>query len=431
MHARSRDGRAGVRGRPLVNTPTLYFAATGGLTAPAQRWLRPVLGAWPSMAPEWRAMLADELVEFLDPAGRGAGHDAIPGAVLAVVGPGVRPSVVDRLLEALSTRCAPAVILVEKPEDWALFQRHGVIFLAHDAGAEMIASMLYALMERQPAVRLLAHEIDLALRCQGGIRNEMDRLHEELHLAAALQRDFTSSPLPRVPGLDINVLFRPVNFVSGDVYSVREVGPSRVAFFVADAVGHGVPAALLTMVLTSSLMAAAASSAASEPHSPAHVLARLNERLCASCLGTGRFATAVYGVIDAETRKVTVAGAGHPLPILLSGGESSEIETAGPLLGVFNDAEFDQREIALADDDMLMLYTDGLDAAFPLEASGAQRAVLKRDRWIADLARGAAGARRGATSGLLSELQHRLDVQAGSMHGGDDVTALCITACAA
>ena len=159
---------------------------------------------------------------------------------------------------------------------------------------------------------------------------------------------------------------------------MRGVSPSRVAFFVADAVGHGVPAALLARVLTSSLLSAAAASGTAEGHSPARVLARLNERLCASCLGTGRFATAVYGVIDAETRKVTVAGAGHPLPILLSGGDSSEIETAGPLLGVFDDAEFDQREVSLADDDMLMLYTDGLDAAFPLEASGAQRAVLNR-----------------------------------------------------
>lgn len=414
-----------------MNTPTLYFAATGGLAAPTQRWLRPVLGAWPSMSPEWRALLTDELVDLLEPVGKGAGHSAIPGAVLAVVGSGVRPGVVDRLLEALAARCAPAVILVEKPADWALFQRHGVIFLAHDAPPDKVAAMLFALLERQPAVRLLAHEIDLALRCQGGIRNEMDRLHEELHLAAALQRDFTSSPLPRVPGLDINVLFRPVNFVSGDVYSVREVSPSRVAFFVADAVGHGVPAALLTMVLTSSLLSAAAASGTAEGHSPARVLARLNERLCASCLGTGRFATAVYGVIDAETRKVTVAGAGHPLPILLSGGDSSEIETAGPLLGVFDDAEFDQREVSLADDDMLMLYTDGLDAAFPLEASGAQHAVLKRDRWIAELARGTSGSHRRDTSGLLSELQHRLDVQAGSLHGGDDVTALCITACAA
>jgi len=431
MHAPGAMVARASGGRPRVNTPTLYFAATGGLAAPTQRWLRPVLGSWPSMAPEWRAMLTDELVELLEPAGKSGSHDAIPGAVLAVVGAGVRPGVVDRLLETLSSRCAPAVILVEKTEDWALFQRHGVIFLPHDAPPEKIAHMLYALMERQPAVRLLTHEIDLALRCQGGIRNEMDRLHEELHLAAALQRDFTSSPLPSVPGLDINVLFRPVNFVSGDVYSVREVGPSRVAFFVADAVGHGVPAALLTMVLTSSLMTAAAAAVSSEGHSPARVLARLNERLCASCLGTGRFATAVYGVIDAETRRVTVAGAGHPLPILLSGGSSSEIETEGPLLGVFDDAEFDQREIALADDDMLMLYTDGLDAAFPVEASGAQRAVLKRDRWIADLARTSGAPRRGAISGLLSELQHRLDVQAGSMHGGDDVTALCITACAA
>ncbi len=133
----------------------------------------------------------------------------------------------------------PALCLVPDATPWRPFQRHGIIFESIDAEPRILAAMLFALAERQSGVELLAREILLAQRCNGGIRSEMDRMYEELHLAAAIQREFTSAPLPRIEGLEFGVLFRPVNFVSGDIYNVRSLGEGKAAFFLADAVGHG------------------------------------------------------------------------------------------------------------------------------------------------------------------------------------------------
>lgn len=410
--------------------PVLIFAVDTDASAATAHWLRPVLGAWPGpTAPSASPCLIDDLMRRIDGLDGEHGSDPTPlgGVVFVVLGQRRTTAQIDRLVEGLHRLHAPAVLLMERPEDWRLFQRHGVIFESVHTPAPTLAAMLYALQERQSTVRLLAREVQLAQRCQGGIRSEMDRLHEELHLAAAIQREITSSAVPNLPGLDIAVLYRPVNFVSGDVYSVRDLGEGRAAFFVADAVGHGVPAALLTMVLTSSLITSGTdASGKSSLLEPAEVLARLNRRLCSSCLGSGRFATAVYGVVDSRSRRVTVAGAGHPHPIVLSANGSREVETSGPLLGVFEDGQFDQISLDLDEHDTMLLYTDGLDAAF-MEGERTSAARLRRDQWVARLARAMGESGTARLPRLLTELQHRLDLQAGSLHQCDDVTAVCIS----
>ena len=99
------------------------------------------------------------------------------------------------------------------------------------------------------------------------------------------------------------------------------------------------------------------------PIAPAEVLSRLNDRMCESQQGSGRFATALYAIFDTRTRMLTLAGAGHPSPILLAGSERRALETDGPLLGVFGESAFTQVEVQLNPGDTLLMYTDGLDMA--------------------------------------------------------------------
>lgn len=394
----------------------LCFATSGNSAGARARWVQPIESAWPGEAPEARVLGTDALIDLLD---RSPGATGLAG-VLAVFSPTESPRNIDRLVEALGAANLPGICLVSDPAQWRAFQRHGVIFESFDADPRTLASMLYALAERQSAVDALAREISIAQRCHGGMRSQMDRIHEELHLAAAVQREFTSAPLPRIEGLEFGVLFRPVNFVSGDIYNVRSLGDGKAAFFMADAVGHGVPAALLTMVLTSSLN----TTEAGKVLEPAEVLRQLNDRLCESCLGSGRFATALYGVIDSHTGEVKVAGAGHPWPVRVSRAGATEIKTEGPLLGVFPGAEFTQARLELGTGDTLLLYTDGFEAMFPgrddEEDEWAGRGYLR------ELTR-MVGGDRDLTQ-CVTELEGLLDEQSGSLHQADDITALVIAA---
>src|SRR5580698_3113148 len=75
------------------------------------------------------------------------------------------------------------------------------------------------------------------------INFHMHRLDEELRLAARLQQDFLPKTLPRLGPVRFQTLYRPAGYVSGDLYDVFRLDEKHVGFYVADAVGHGVPAA--------------------------------------------------------------------------------------------------------------------------------------------------------------------------------------------
>jgi len=403
----------------------LLCAGSGNALRCRPTWTRPIQAAWPAPAPPAvRCVPVATLLAILE-SERGPAAPDRPSACLLLFDRHDPAALIDRAVEAVISSGLPALCLLEDPAAWRAVQRRGILFEAWDAEPAMLAAMLYALGEHQQTVEDLSREISIAHRCQRGIRTEIERLHEELHLAASLQREFTSAPLPEVEGLDFAVLFRPVSFVSGDVYNVQPLGDGRAAFFLADAVGHGVPAALLTMVLTNSLaMWEPGEGGLPRALEPADVLTRLNRRLCDSCLGSGRFATAVYGVIDARTRRVTIAGAGHPSPVVLSTTACREVETEGPLLGVFPDAAFTQVSLTLGSRDTLLLVTDGFETAFPHPAR-ARPSAVKRS-YLEPISRLVTPDGRPSLRTVLAELGDLLDEQAGSLHTPDDVTALAI-----
>jgi hypothetical protein len=79
------------------------------------------------------------------------------------------------------------------------------------------------------------------------------RYMDQLRLASQVQRGFLPGALPELPGLRFDVLFRPVDYVSGDIYDVHRLDEEHVAIAVADASGHGIPAALLTVYIKRAL----------------------------------------------------------------------------------------------------------------------------------------------------------------------------------
>lgn len=365
---------------------------------------------------------------------------------------------VDRSLEGLQDMGLPVVLVAEDDARWRAYEHRGVMVFSMEISGMVLAPMLYALSSRQQFVAGLMHEVAIMQRCQAGIRAEVERMHEELHLAAGVQHEFTASPLPTLEGIKVNVLYRPVNAVSGDIYNVRQVDEETVAFFVADAVGHGVPAALLTMILTNSLITADTvrldGRGVSVRLSPSEVLGRLNQRLVDGSMHTGRFATGLYGLINTRTGLVTVAGAGHPAPVVLGRGGIRELETTGPLLGVFPDAEFDCATTTLQQGETLLLYTDGLEAGFPRirshglgDAGSGSLALgegvvksptpgpsqregdMKRvSRHVEQLRMVFHDERRDMDAGdCMRQLEALLDEQSGSLHQADDITVIAMS----
>lgn len=187
---------------------------------------------------------------------------------------------------------------------------------------------------------------------------------EQLSMAGLVQRDFLPDHLPDSDQLRWAAAFFPAEWVSGDIYDVVRIDEQHIGFYIADVVGHGVPAALLTIFLKQALTMRQTFESSYRVFSPAEVMKNLNLRMTGQKLSGSQFITCCYCLLNIETLQLTYSRAGHPYPILFRDGEElQQLESKGPLLGIFEEAEFAQQTIQLQAGDKLLLYTDGLEPA--------------------------------------------------------------------
>ena len=194
-------------------------------------------------------------------------------------------------------------------------------------------------------VHLLEHQADVAQR--------------DLHRAEIIQRSLLPHSPPPLPDFTVQTLYRPGRSVGGDLYDVVGVGDRHVALVIADASGHGVSAAMLSVLFKHRLRVI--DEASGRPHRPAEALRALNTSLRRDITAPGLFITAAYCLLDTESRELVVSSAGHPPLIWLrASGETRTIDATGPALGLYADAAFAEHRCRLGQRDRMLLYTDGL-----------------------------------------------------------------------
>jgi sigma-B regulation protein RsbU (phosphoserine phosphatase) len=202
----------------------------------------------------------------------------------------------------------------------------------------------------------LAEQIDTA-------RTLIENLAEQLRLAGLVQKDFLPTKLPQTDRIRWATIFLPAEWVSGDIFDIVRVDEEHIGFYLADVVGHGMPAALLTIFLKQALVMRQTIENNYRIFSPSEVVKNLNVRMAAQKLSGYQFATCCYCLLNVKTLELTYARAGHPYPVLIRAGQPLEqLEIRGSLLGVFEQTEFPQQTIQLEPGDKLLLYSDGADS---------------------------------------------------------------------
>jgi sigma-B regulation protein RsbU (phosphoserine phosphatase) len=197
------------------------------------------------------------------------------------------------------------------------------------------------------------------LRTQVEARNERRtgaaRESREIEAASATQRGLLPQSIPQFPGYQISAAWRPAGAVSGDYLDLLRLDANHLALCVADVIGKGVPAALLM-----SNVQAAVHALAGEMLPTGELCGRIN-RIVASNVGSGKFITFFYGVLDGARRRFSYSNAGHCEPILVrQNGECARVNHGGVVLGVFPDWEYREEHIDLEPGDRLVLFTDGI-----------------------------------------------------------------------
>jgi sigma-B regulation protein RsbU (phosphoserine phosphatase) len=213
------------------------------------------------------------------------------------------------------------------------------------------------------------------------LRQLHQQLDHELKLAQRIQASFLPQTLPQVPRVRFAVHYVLRARVGGDFYDAFRLDENHLAFYVADAMGHGVPASLLTIFVKKGVRAKEVFGQQYRLVPPDEVLQRLNRDLIEQELPENPFITMVYALLNHHDGTLQFASAGHPYPLYVPAAGPLELwRQEGLLLGVL-DAQFPARTHRLAPGDKILLFSDGIDSArFEDRPEGAASLLACADR---------------------------------------------------
>ncbi len=199
---------------------------------------------------------------------------------------------------------------------------------------------------------------ELAALCRM-LKGQRDIIERDLYRAEDIQRSLLPHQAPDFENCYLQTLYRPGHTIGGDLYDVISINNRKLVLVVADAAGHGVSAAMLSVLFKHHLNLYHQQD--SDPDQPAAILSKINSSLIAERPAPGVFITAVYCLVDVDRQSLTIASAGHvPMICVRSDGTFFTTEHTGPALGLEAAAQYDEVELQLSKNDRVLIYTDGL-----------------------------------------------------------------------
>jgi serine phosphatase RsbU (regulator of sigma subunit) len=228
--------------------------------------------------------------------------------------------------------------------------------------SELLAQVqaLVRIKDRQDRLTEKTEEVH---RINKRLQQAYQQIDQELELASRIQASFLPHSLPALPQVRFAVHYHPAARVGGDFYDVFRLDERHFGFFVADAMGHGVPASLLTIFVKKGIKVKDITGNSYRLVPPNEVLQRLNQDLIEQSLSDNPFITMIYLLFNYTDGTLQFSRAGHPFPLYVPhDGPPRLWQCDGTLLGVFQTGYSLRRE-QLRPRDKLLLYTDGVDGA--------------------------------------------------------------------
>ncbi|MEM5947172.1 GAF domain-containing SpoIIE family protein phosphatase [Spirochaetia bacterium 38H-sp] len=187
-------------------------------------------------------------------------------------------------------------------------------------------------------------------------KREMER---EVNIAAEIQQKLIPQYMPEISTLDLRVHSIPLHGVSGDYYDIFTLDENKLALFMCDVAGKGVPAALIMVMIHSILHLIA-----SPNRDPAVTLTWLNRGLFGR-ISVDHYATVSYAIYDSEKRVLEYTNAAHHPLIVIRPSDKKifKVDTRGLPIGIEQNIVYEKKSIPLQKGDIAILYTDGITEA--------------------------------------------------------------------
>ncbi len=191
----------------------------------------------------------------------------------------------------------------------------------------------------------------------------------DLSLAKDFQRAYLERPYPKVPAVHVagrlrlkfHHLYVPAMALGGDFFDIQSDGLSTGGVFIADVMGHGTRAALITAILRTLI-----NDLARQCRNARFFMTEMNKQFYAllKSMPEPLFVSAFYFVADTTARVATFSSAGHPSPFLLHRHTAriARLDVPPPrgaALGIIPNEEYTCGQFRLTDGDVFIFFTDG------------------------------------------------------------------------
>lgn len=194
------------------------------------------------------------------------------------------------------------------------------------------------------------------------LNESLETIRKDLLLAKKIQQSTLVYKKPPTDSIQIATTYIPMAEVGGDFYNISYPFEGVCRIFLADATGHGVQAALITVAVKGIY------DTLKDTESDLSQLARtFNEKFIDKYGTLNTFFTGIILDVDYSTKKLRHVSLGHPPCMLVRGAEIIFLEKTGRMIGINKTSAYPVKENDLMSGDNLYIFTDGIFEEFNSE----------------------------------------------------------------
>ncbi|TGM99593.1 PP2C family protein-serine/threonine phosphatase [Leptospira dzoumogneensis] len=210
------------------------------------------------------------------------------------------------------------------------------------------------------ALNILKDNLEVLVREKTSeLNHSLERIRKDLLVAQRIQKKLFPENVEAYKELKYAVKYLPRDEVGGDFYDIFEVSPGVYRIFLADATGHGVQAALVTMAIKAEYEGIKFGA-----KDPGFCLDLLDDKFQRKFSSLGTIFSSIIVDIYARENRLVYASAGHPDQILVHSSNLMNLRRTGAIIGLKNKKSYENQELDFSNGDRMFLFSDGVFEQF-------------------------------------------------------------------